>query len=264
LIARLRRLYEYLVFYTGLLLFGAWALAWSSLSALLCVVLPRSWRMPLGRAAVMAFCRGFLGLLRASGIVRIDLAALDALRGEGSLVIAPNHPSLLDMVLLASRLPDLACIIKAPLRANPLLGGGARLASYICNDPPLLMVRGAVSELRAGRQLLIFPEGTRTTQGPVSGFKGGFALIARNAGAPVQTVLIETNTPFLGKGWPLLRKPDFPLVYRARLGQRFEVQGATRPFVEQLERYYQRELGAAAAVPARIEAVHSSSAVSAP
>jgi 1-acyl-sn-glycerol-3-phosphate acyltransferase len=264
LIARLRRLYEYLVFYTGLLLFGAWALAWSSLSALLCLVLPRAWRAPLGRMAVTLFCRAFLGLLRASGIVRIDLSALDALRGERSLIIAPNHPSLLDMVLLASRLPDLACIIKAPLRDSLLLGGGARLAGYLCNDPPLLMVRGAVSALRAGRQLLIFPEGTRTTQGPVSGFKGGFALIAKGAGAPVQTVFIETNTPFLGKDWPLLRKPAFPLVYRARLGQRFEMQGETRAFVAQLERYYQRELGAGAAAPARIEAVHSSSAVPAP
>ena len=258
LIARTRRLYEFLVFYTGLLLFGAWALAWSGLAALLCVVLPRRWRVPLGRLAVHWFCRCFIGLLRASGIIRIDLSALDALRGERALIIAPNHPGLLDMVLLSSRLPGLACIIKADLRANPLLGGGARLAGYICNDPPLLMVRGAVSALRAGQQLLIFPEGTRTTQQPVSGFKGGFALIAKGAGAPVQTVFIEANTPFLGKGWPLLKKPSFPLVYRARLGRRFEVMGEVKPFVGQLQGYYQRELAAGAAVPARIEAVHSS------
>jgi len=48
--------------------------------------------------------RGFLALLRASGLVRIDLASLDQLRGERSIIIAPNHPCLLDAVFIISRL----------------------------------------------------------------------------------------------------------------------------------------------------------------
>ena len=75
-------------------------------------------------------------------------------------------------------------------------------------------------------------------------FKGGFALIAKKSGAPVQTVFIDSNSPFLGKGWPLLRKPQFPLVYRARLGRRFRAEGDTHAFVRTLHVYYRQELGA--------------------
>jgi 1-acyl-sn-glycerol-3-phosphate acyltransferase len=96
--------------------------------------------------------------------------------------------------------------------------------------------------VRAGGQLLIFPEGTRTTRKPVNRFKGGFALIAKTARVPVQTVFIETNSPFLSKGWPIFRKPEFPLIYRARLGRRFEVDGEVRAFVADMESYYRGAL----------------------
>ncbi len=58
----------------------------------------------------------------------------------------------------------------------------------------------------------------------------------------MQTVFIETNSAFLGKGWPLLKKPDLPLVYRVRLGRRFHRVSNVRRFVSELEEYYRREL----------------------
>jgi 1-acyl-sn-glycerol-3-phosphate acyltransferase len=96
--------------------------------------------------------------------------------------------------------------------------------------------------LRAGRQLLIFPEGTRTGGSCVDSFKSGFALIAKRAGAPVQTVFIDSNSRFLGKGWPLLKKPDFPLRYRIRLGPAVAVDGDVGTFVARLQESYRREL----------------------
>ncbi len=69
-------------------------------------------------------------------------------------------------------------------------------------------------------------------------------MIAQRAHAPVQTVFIETSSPFLGKGWSLFRKPAFPLEYRVRLGRRFEAGADTRDFVCELERYYSQELNA--------------------
>jgi 1-acyl-sn-glycerol-3-phosphate acyltransferase len=95
-----------------------------------------------------------------------------------------------------------------------------------------------VACLRAGNQLLMFPEGTRTRKKSSCRFKGGYALIAKTAGVPVQTVFIETNSKFLGKGWPLYRKPAFPLIYRVRLGQRFEVDGEVKSAVSAMERYH--------------------------
>jgi 1-acyl-sn-glycerol-3-phosphate acyltransferase len=133
-------------------------------------------------------------------------------------------------------------IMKAALWHNLMLGGGARLAGYIRNDSPNGMIRLAIAATRNGSQLLIFPEGTRTRGRPVNEFKPGFGLIAKKADVPIQTVFIETNSPFLGKGWPLFKKPAFPLCYRVRLGQRFEVKGDVKTFIAKLEHYYKQQL----------------------
>jgi 1-acyl-sn-glycerol-3-phosphate acyltransferase len=240
--ARCTVCYEYLVLYGGLLLFALPCLLWSPIAGVLYVLLPRRIGAPLGRFAITTVFRCFLGMLKASGLVKCDLSALDALREERSLIIAPNHPSLLDVVLVVSRLPHVVCIMKADICDNVILGGGARLASYIRDNAAHSMIRSATAAVRAGSQLLVFPEGTRTQRAPVNHFKGGFALIAKKACVPVQTVFIESNSPFLGKTWPLFRKPVFPLVYRARLGPRFSVHGEARDFAVDLEHYYRRTM----------------------
>lgn len=237
-----RLAYEYCVLYFGYLYFGAGCTFVSLISTLLRPLLPSRVGTRLGRSMTSAHFRGFLAILRGSGLVRIDLAALDNLRNEPSIIVAPNHPSLLDAVFVISRLPHIACVLKSELWDSLLLGGGARLSGYIRNDAPVSLVRQAAAELHTGQQLLLFPEGTRTRVPPVNAFKGGVALIAKHSRAKVQTVLIEANSAFLSKGWPLLQKPDFPLIYRARLGKSFRVDGNVKAFLSELETYYRYEL----------------------
>lgn len=240
---RLRRGYEVAVFYGLLAVFGLSSLLWSVPAALLHAVLPRRLGEPLGQLMIMAGFRYFVAAMRLTGIIQCDLSSLDALRRSGPVVIAPNHPSLLDAVLVISRLPRVVCAAKADIWDNVFLGAGVRLAGYVRNDSPAALVRQAAQRLRAGRHFLIFPEGTRSGVAPIGEFKGGFALIARQAEAPVQTVFIESNSRFLGKGWPLFRRPAFPLVYRVRLGRRIAVSGDIHRFVDELHAYFQQELG---------------------
>ena len=240
-----RLVYEYAVFYGCLFVFAVSSLAWSLPAALLYVVLPRRIGEPLGQFMIMAGFRYFLGVMRLTGLIRCEVAALDRLRPMRPSIIAANHPALLDAVLVLSRLPRTVCIMKPEIWDNLFLGGGARLAGYIRNDAPLGLVKRAGAQVAAGHHLLIFPEGTRSVRRPVGPFKGGFALIARQAGVDVQTVFIESNTPFLGKGWPLFRKPAFPLVYRIRLGRRFPVASDLSGFVADLQDYFSRELASA-------------------
>ncbi len=230
------------VFWSGCLLFAASTFATSVCGTCLSWVLPREIGARLGKRMIMTVFRANLAYLRFSGRFELDLRTLDALRADGGLVIAPNHPALLDVLLVVSRLPRITCIMKAELWDNLLLGGGARLAGYIRNDSPRSMVKLAVEEIGRGSQLLVFPEGTRTIRSPVNRFKPGFALIARRAGVPVQTVFIETNSPFLGKGWRWWRRPDFPIWYRVRLGRRFAVDGDAKSFSAMLEGYFEDEL----------------------
>lgn len=242
ILGAVRRAWDYPLFYGLLFLFGLMSLAWSLTAALINPLLPRRIAGPLGRRAIGTGFRLYLDMLRACGVLRTDLAALESLKDDGGLLICPNHPSILDAVLLISRVPDLVCIAKAPVYDNLLFGGGARMAGYIRNDAPNSLVKMAAQRVRAGRQLLIFPEGTRTERAPVNPLKGGFALIAKTAGVPVQTVFIEANTNFLGKGWPLFRKPEFPLVYTVRLGRRFDPPTDVRELVADVERHYRAEL----------------------
>jgi 1-acyl-sn-glycerol-3-phosphate acyltransferase len=233
-------------FYLGVVLFWASCLAWSVVSAILFRLLPRRIGAPLGRRMIMGGFRYYVATMHALGCFRLDLRALDALRDAGGLVIVCNHPSLLDAVIVISRLPRVVCIGKASLWDNWCLGGCMRLSGYIRNDTAVTLVKRATEALRDGQQLLIFPEGSRTAQPPLDRFKGGFALMAKAAGVPVQTVLIETRSRYLTKGWPLFRKPEMPLVMRARLGERFVVSGDVGAFSNELEGYFRRELAARA------------------
>jgi 1-acyl-sn-glycerol-3-phosphate acyltransferase len=134
--------------------------------------------------------------------------------------------------------------MKAELMRNPFLGPGARLARYIRNDSTRGMIRCSVQCLREGGQLLMFPEGTRTVEAPVNRFRPGITLIAQRAQVPIQTVIIETDTRYLRKGWPIWRPADFPVVIRARLGERYAPEADHQALLDKLERYFVRELAA--------------------
>lgn len=232
------------LFYACLLLLGVMLLSGSVLCFILGWLLPREIGMRWGRRLICMTFRSFLSVASGVGLMRLDLDALDALNEEqGGLVIAPNHPSMLDVVLVVSRVRQATCIMKSDLWDNIFLGAGARLARYIRNDSVKSMVRLAAAELQAGGKLVMFPEGTRTVRSPVNRLKGGVALIAQCVQVPIQTVILETNSAYLSKSWPLLKVPTFPLVYRARLGQRFEAPQEAQLTLSTLQKYYESELG---------------------
>lgn len=234
--------YDYLVLYLGLIWLGVLCLTWTPVAMVAHLVLPERWGRTLGRYAIMRGFRWYLASLGISRRCSFDLSALDALRGEEPLIIAPNHPCLLDAVMVISRLPNVACVLKTDLMNNVFLGAGARLARYICNDPGHRMVKRAAEDFKSGSHLLLFPEGTRTTSFPVNSLKGSIGLIAHHARVPVQTVLIETDSAYLTKGWPLFRKPVMPIHYRVSLGRRFDPPQNTRQFMAELEQYFAQDL----------------------
>jgi len=213
-------------------------------SAILYLILPRRVGIRVGRWINLCLFRFFAWLIRAAHLVYPDLKALDELRDQKGIIIAPNHITSLDALFVISRLPNIVCIMKAGLWDNPVFGGGSRLAGYLRNDMTSAMFRKASDELKAGEQLLVFPEGTRGSERPISPFKGGVGIIAQHSGAPVQTVLFECNTRYLGKGWPVWKFPEWPMIYKVRLGEKFtlEKNGNVKEFVGMLEDYYSREL----------------------
>jgi 1-acyl-sn-glycerol-3-phosphate acyltransferase len=234
--------YEYFALYTSLALLGFICLSWSVFAIPLYFILPRRLGTQIGRRGIMSGFRIYAWSLSITGTYRLDLRDVDSLKSGPPLILAPNHPCLIDALLILTRHPNIVCVMKSALMRNVFLGSGARLARYVRNESSRQMVKESVAHLREGGILLLFPEGTRTTRNPINPLVGSVGLIAKHAHVPVQTLVIETDSPFLSKGWPLFKRPTLPIVYRVRLGRRFEPPADAAAFTAELDRYYRREL----------------------
>ena len=234
--------YEYAAMVIGFSSMSLISLAWIPFALAFSTLLPRRLGQRWGRYMIMDAFRTSLNIVSRLFSCRFDLSELDQLRHQGPLILAANHPSRLDAVLIVSRLPNVVCVAKAVLLDNALFGAGARLARYIRNSSPLEMILSAREELQGGAQLLIFPEGTRTVDFPVDVCTSATGLIAARTGIPVQTLIIEFSSPYLGKAWPLFKAPHLPLYCRIRLGRRFAPPANVEVFTGELEAYFRGEL----------------------
>ena len=241
----LKILYEYFALYSSLALLGLICLAWSAFALPLYFILPRRAGTAIGRRGIMSGFRIYAWSLSITRTYLLDLHDIDSLKGGPPLILAPNHPCLIDALLILTRHPNIVCVMKSALMRNVFLGAGSRLARYVPNESSRQMIKESVAHLKDGGVLLLFPEGTRSTRAPINALVGSVGLIAKHANVPVQTLVIETDSPFLSKGWPLFRRPDLPITYRVRLGKRFDPPTDVPAFTAELDRYYRQELAGA-------------------
>jgi 1-acyl-sn-glycerol-3-phosphate acyltransferase len=218
---RLWAAYETLAMLLGWVTFALLCLLALPLVWVLSILPAHAWVRRMARGTIHGVFHFYLGFLRFFCSNHFDLSELDALKTAPAHVVIANHPSLMDVVLIVSRLPNVVCIMKAGLMDNILLGAAARAAGYIRNDNPRTMMTQAHVALKEGAHVLIFPEGGRTQHFPLDHFGKSAALIAKRAGVPIQTVLITFSTPYLGKQWPLWRRPALPLRWATHLGAGF-------------------------------------------
>jgi 1-acyl-sn-glycerol-3-phosphate acyltransferase len=113
-----------------------------------------------------------------------------------------------DATILLARLPNTVCIFKPSLMRNPAIGPAAIMAEYVSGDAGVDVIRDAAAKVAEGCSILIFPEGTRTAPGKLPAvFKPGFALIAAQAGAPVQLIIIRATRDLAARGRPWWKAP---------------------------------------------------------
>ncbi len=196
----------------------------------------------LGRAFDVCI-RGLIGL----GIIKIDDSALAANPPvQGPVIVASNHPAIWDALLIMRHCRQVSCIMKASLLSNPLLRCGALFAGFLPNAPQKKMLRSAIDRLADGGQLLLFPEGTRTKDEnhPLNPFYPGMALIACKSQAPLLPVFIQTNSPYLQKGWPIWKMPDFPIRIHIGVGKRLQAEPGekARDFSDRMEAVFRKHL----------------------
>jgi 1-acyl-sn-glycerol-3-phosphate acyltransferase len=208
------------------------------------------------RLVHLAF-RLFEWWMAALGLIRVTRIGMDRLAAARPAVIVANHPTLIDVVLLIASLPQADCVVKRAAWRNRFLRGVVAGAGYIPNDEGRLLVDACAERLRAGRSVLIFPEGTRSADGRLGRFRRGAAHIALASGRDLVPVVITCAPPTLMKGqkWHDVPKrtaelvlavqaPMSPEPYRRAAGS--EGLGARR-LTADLRRKYLDALGCAEA-----------------
>ncbi len=131
----------------------------------------------------------FIGLMHRLGVMSYEIDGLEKLNRPGQLILA-NHPTLVDVVFLLSRIKQASCIVKASLWRNPAMRGPILSAGYISNADSVTMLNDCANWLQAGGSMLIFPEGTRSVPGQPYRFQRGAAAIALQADCIVTPVTL--------------------------------------------------------------------------
>lgn len=141
----------------------------------------------------------FISLMAFTGVFKFKLEEMSHLSDcKGHLILA-NHPSLIDVVVLISILPNTDCVVKAHLFNNPFIRGVVNGTGYISNAKPDELIEDCKRSLEEGNNLIVFPEGTRTKPGMSVEFQRGAANIALRCQASIKAVNIKVFPSTLTK-----------------------------------------------------------------
>ena len=202
-------------------------------------------RQKKARKMVSASWRFFTGYLTKSGTCAASFHGFERL-GKAGQVILCNHPSLLDVVFMISRLPEINCLIKQDLQKNPVMMSQIKSCGYIPNSEDLDFI-DKINDVLQKECLLIFPEGTRTKEGkPIEFGRGAVSLGLRSAKV-ITPVVIKMNPPNWKKNQPWYHIPAKKPVYEFIVGDDINPQDwlrekplpiAARRLNEHLQTYF--------------------------
>jgi len=135
----------------------------------------------------------FVQQMRFLGILTLKIENRDSFKNLHSKIIVANHPSLLDIVLLISLLPNADCIVNSSLGKMNILRIIVNIL-YIPNDFEFKEISKRVADsLSKGNCVVIFPEGTRSVPGKPIDLKKGAARLAIETGYDIVPVHIGGN-----------------------------------------------------------------------
>jgi len=181
----------------GSLLFNLCNFVWSAAMHIVCIPLllaPASWVWKAGHLWI----DGTFFLLRVCCGIRHREIGLENLP-NGPAIIAAKHQSTWETFYLSRRLNQPAFVLKKELLSVPLFGWFMRKIGMIAVDRSgkatalKKMVKDAGDAFAQGRQIIIFPEGTRVAPGHHRAYQPGIAALYGQLGVPVIPVALNSG-----------------------------------------------------------------------
>ena len=221
---RNRALYAYRIFAKWLSFFvfgfGTFLLLAFILPPMRLVFHPKERFKKMGRRFISASMGFFVGFMHTLCIVNLEADDREFYRHIESKILVANHPSLLDIIMLFSLIPNADCIVNAQYRRNII--GGVMRQLYIFNSLGFdNLLESCCQSLKQGNCLVIFPEGTRTPRSGKISVKKGAARIALVSGCGILPVHIGGTDKYgLGKKDPWIGfNPTERYVYKVSTGE---------------------------------------------
>ena len=194
----------------------------------------------------------FISYMELVGICHIDIDNAELLKNASGKILIANHPSLIDVVVLISLVDNADCVVKAGLWKNPFMKGVIGSLGYINNEEdPETFIRDCQQTFKEGNNLILFPEGTRTTPGKDMVFRRGAANIAIRTEVDVLPVLLYVSPTTLTKELAWYQVPNKRFTFKLEVKPVLPVQqyltaetvsNSVRELTRDLLGYYKKEL----------------------
>jgi 1-acyl-sn-glycerol-3-phosphate acyltransferase len=160
---------------------------------------------PLYKAGIS----GARAALRLAG-VRLEVRGRQRTPQHQPVVFMANHQSNCDPPALLAVLPPVLVMVKKEFFRVPIIGRGMVARGFIRVDRgnrerALQAVEKGVLALKAGKSLLVYPEGTRSPDGRLQSFKKGVFVMAIKAAAPIVPVSVSGSNKIMPKGKFVMR-----------------------------------------------------------
>ena len=178
---------------------------------------------------VHRYARAWAWLIVKSCGVTVTLSGLDRIEKGRPQVFMANHQGAFDIFSLLAYLPvDFKWVAREEIFGIPILGWAMKAAGYISIDrkgrkKAVASLERAVSRIRDGTSVLVFPEGTRSPDGRIHAFKKGGFTLAVKARVPIVPVSIWGSRDVLPRSSLRVRPGRIGI----RVGQAIPTEGRT-------------------------------------
>jgi len=150
--------------------------------------------------------------------IKVNVKGFENIDFNRPYIFVSNHASMADIPTVMVALNGKVNIVfKKELTWVPIWGWALRYGHFIMIDrsnprDALVSIERAAQTIRSGQSVILFPEGTRTSNGKLQPFKRGAFTLAAKSGVPIVPMTINNTFGIMPKGAFNVKRADISVV----------------------------------------------------